>query len=46
LKTCSWVIDGLILVLGLLPALFFEERYYKAASPARTIRGSGWAPTW
>lgn len=36
LKTCSWFIAGLILVLGLLPALFVKERYYKAASAVRT----------
>ena len=30
MKTCSWYIAGLILVLGLLPPLFVRERYYEA----------------
>jgi len=29
LKTCSWYIAGLILVAGLLPAIFVKERYYE-----------------
>lgn len=29
-RTCSWVISGLILIFGLLPALFVKERYYEA----------------
>ncbi len=30
LKTCSWYIAVLILIVGLLPAIFVKERYYEA----------------
>lgn len=30
LKSCSWYIAVLILIVGLLPALFVKERYYEA----------------
>jgi GPH family glycoside/pentoside/hexuronide:cation symporter len=30
MKTCSWVIAGIILVVGIMPALFVKERYYEA----------------
>jgi len=30
MRTCSWFIAGLILLLGLLPALFVKERYYES----------------
>lgn len=29
MRTISWFIAGLVLVLGMLPALFVKERYYK-----------------
>ncbi len=28
-KTCSWFLAGLIVVVGLIPALFVKERYYE-----------------
>ncbi len=30
MQVCSWFIAGLILVVGLLPAVFVKERYYEA----------------
>lgn len=30
MKTCSWFIGLIIIVLGLLPAIFVKERYYEA----------------
>lgn len=39
LRACSWVIAGLILVLGILPALFVKERYYEK-TVARQARES------
>lgn len=30
MKTCSWFVAGLILVFGLLPAIFVRERYYES----------------
>ena len=30
MKTCSWFVAALILMLGLLPPLFVRERYYEA----------------
>ncbi len=31
MKVCSWFVAGAILVVGLLPALFVQERYYSEA---------------
>ncbi|HSI08459.1 MAG: MFS transporter [Rariglobus sp.] len=36
LKTCSWGIAVLILIFGLLPAIFVKERYYKVEAKQRT----------
>lgn len=29
-RVCSWYVAGLILIMGLLPAFFVQERYYEA----------------
>jgi GPH family glycoside/pentoside/hexuronide:cation symporter len=31
-RTCSWFIAGMIVVIGLMPALFVKERYYEKES--------------
>lgn len=31
MKVCSWFVAGAILIVGLLPALFVQERYYSEA---------------
>jgi GPH family glycoside/pentoside/hexuronide:cation symporter len=54
LKTSSWYIAALILVMGLLPALFVQERYYEAETKHQkktpfwqSIRESGTSrPLW
>lgn len=41
LKACSWVIAALILILGVLPAIFVRERYYE-----KTVVGSPRESVW
>lgn len=41
MRACSWVIAGLILVLGMLPAFFVRERYFETV-----VRRSPRIPFW
>ncbi len=40
-RVCSWLLAGLLLLLGMLPALFVKERYYAEAS--QQARDPFWA---
>ncbi|PAW77473.1 MAG: hypothetical protein B9S32_10770 [Verrucomicrobia bacterium Tous-C9LFEB] len=45
MKTISWFIAGLIVILGIAPALFVKERYYKATA-AKQNRDPFWQSLW